>query len=140
MEIYVVFGDDDAVDEEETVGCTVWGCKVRPGRVVALGVVEGVALGIVELVEQPDTAPITDKTMINTVIALQPILACALWLLYFDLCQFGLHMKHLSSVSKKSLYVSCTRSMSRQQRVAEPLYAPIQTGSALVAARPNWNA
>ena len=131
MEIYVVFGDDDAVDEEEIVGCTVWGCKVRPG---------GVALGVVELVEQPDTAPITDKTMISTVIALQPILACALWLLYFDLCQFGLHMKYLSSVSKKSLYVSCTRSMSRQERVVEPLYAPIQTGSALVAARPNWNA
>jgi hypothetical protein len=124
MEIYVVFGDDDAVDEEETVGCTVWGCKVRPGRVVALGVVEGVALGVVELVEQPDTAPITHKAMINTVIALQPILACALWLLYFDLCQCGLHMKHLSSVSKKSLYISCTRSMSRQQRVAKPLYAP----------------
>ncbi len=104
MEIYVVFGDDDAVDEEEIVGCTVWGCKVRPGG-VALGVVEGIALGVVELVEQPDTAPITHKTMISTVIALQPILACALWLLYFDLCQFGLHMKHLSSVSKKSLYV-----------------------------------
>ena len=103
MEIYVDFGDDDAVDEEEIVGCTVWGCKVRPGRVVALGVVEGVALGVVELVEQPDTAPITDKAMISTVIALQPILACALWLLYFDLCQFGLHMKHLSSVSKKSV-------------------------------------
>ncbi len=108
MEIYVVFGDD----EVEIVGCTVWGCKVRPGGValgvverVALGVVEGVALGVVELVEQPDTAPITHKTMISTVIALQPILACALWLLYFDLCQIGLHMKHLSSVSKKSLYV-----------------------------------
>ena len=105
MEIYVVFGDDDAVDEEEIVGCTVWGCKVRPGRVVALGVVERVALGVVELVEQPDTPPITDKTMKSTVIALQPILICALWFLYFDLCQFGLHMKHLSSVSKTSLYV-----------------------------------
>jgi hypothetical protein len=104
MEIYVVFGDDDEVDEEEIVGCTVWGCNVRPGE-VALDVVEGIALGVVELVEQPDTAPIRDKTMINTVIALQPILTCALWLLYFDLCHFGLHMKHLSSVNKKSLYV-----------------------------------
>jgi hypothetical protein len=94
MEIYVFVGDE--VDEEEIVGSTVWGCTVRPGAV---------ALGVVELVEQPDTAPIMDKTMISTVIALQPILACALWLLSFDLCQFGLHMKHLSSVSKKSLYV-----------------------------------
>ena len=105
MEIYFVFGDDDAVDEEETVGCTGWGCKVRPGRVALGVVVEGVALGVVELVEQPDTAPITNKTTISTEIVLQPILACALWVLYFDLCQFGLHMKHLSSVSKTSLYV-----------------------------------
>lgn len=103
MEIYV-FDCDDEVDEEEIVGCTVWGCKVRPGG-VALGVVERVALGVVEGVEQPDTAPIMDKTMISAVIALQPIPTCALWFLYFNLCQFGLHMKHLSSVSKKSLYV-----------------------------------
>jgi hypothetical protein len=80
MEIYVVFGDDDAVDEEEIVGCTIWGCKVRPG---------GVVLGVVELVEQLDTTPKTDKTMISAAIALQPTLICALWLLYFDHRHFG---------------------------------------------------
>jgi len=87
MEIYVFVGDD-AVDEEEIVGCTVWGCKVRPGGVI-LGVVEGIVLGVVELVEQPDTTPKTDKTMISAAIALQPTLTCALWLLYFDHRHFG---------------------------------------------------
>jgi len=58
------------------------------------------------LVEQPDTAHKTDKTMVKSaVIARRPILTCALSFLYFDLRHCGLHLKHLPSISKKFLDV-----------------------------------
>jgi hypothetical protein len=102
--MYVVVGADE-VDEAETVGFPVWCAVTTSCEVWPVGVGLGIGLDVGAMVVQPDVTPIMDKTMVSAVIAFQPIFTFAFWFLYLDLCQFGLHMKHLSSVSKKSLHV-----------------------------------
>ena len=52
--------------------------------------------------EQPDTAPKTNKATKSAVEIFQPILARAKWILYFHSCTLTLPIKYLPNVRKNS--------------------------------------
>jgi len=53
-------------------------------------------------VEQPDTAPNTNRARIILVIIFQPILARVIWLSYFNNCHLALLMIYLLNARKGS--------------------------------------